>query len=298
MTRTTPLWIRSGRGEKPEVQWSLTVDAPLANLRLARESGDLLAADASGGLYRIDLNGHIASLTRGFLDLTGLAFSDTGQRGAAVVEQRKLSCFDGQLKVVWTIELPESVTTIAMDPQGYHLGVALANGRNVIYDVNRRRVCDFTTDSPLQYWEFLTTEPAIVAAAEYGLICKYDFQGREIWQEKLSSNIGDLKITGDGNCILLPVFNHGIRSFNSAGEPSGSFMIEGTAHRLACSFTGNRLLVTTLEGHLYWIDSEGNLIWGAVLPEDIEQVACDPLGNGLYCGFGSGRVMHLIWKFE
>jgi hypothetical protein len=50
-------WLEQGAGRQPHVSWSLTIDAPLVAMQLARETGELLAADAAGGLYKIDRAG-------------------------------------------------------------------------------------------------------------------------------------------------------------------------------------------------------------------------------------------------
>eukprot|EP00913_Durusdinium_trenchii_P011134 g10456.t1 len=271
-------------------KWSVQSIYPAAS-----ESGDVLAADASGGLYRIDRQGKLGALTRGFLELGGLAFSDTGNRGAAVTAEQRLSCFDAQLKVEWSIEMPEPVMCVGIDPYGRHLAVALANGQNVVYDVNRKLVCRFETIRPLRILRFLATEPAVIGAAEYGLIGRFDMEGREVWSENVHANIGGICVTGDGQLVYAAVFNHGIRMFDDFGDSQGSYLIEGTPHRLACSFDTSRLVVTTLEKHLYWLDDEGELVWATTLPQEIEQVACDPLGNGLLCGFASGRLVRFEW---
>ena len=48
-------WLKQGEGRRPRLSWSLSTDAPLAGLRLARETGDVLAADASGNLFAVGL---------------------------------------------------------------------------------------------------------------------------------------------------------------------------------------------------------------------------------------------------
>lgn len=295
MIENAPAWWETGQGIPPEKRWSFTVEAPLVSMQLAAESGDVLAADASGGLYRIDQRGRLAALTRGFLELNGLAFSDLGNRGTAVTGEQQLCCFDSQLKVAWSIEMPEPVTCVGIDPGGRHIGVALANGQNVVYDVERRLICRFETERPLRVLHFLATEPAIIGAAEYGKIGRYDLAGREIWSENVHANIGGVCVTGDGQIVYAAVFNHGIRMFDEDGAACGTYLIEGTAHRLDCSFDTSRLAVTTLERHLYWLDDAGELVFAATLPEDVEQVQCAPLGNGIVCGFASGRLLSLEW---
>ena len=45
-------WLRHGEGRRPRVSWSISMEAPLVALQLARETGEVLAADAIGGRLR------------------------------------------------------------------------------------------------------------------------------------------------------------------------------------------------------------------------------------------------------
>ncbi len=74
-------WLKFGEGTPPQLSWSLATEAPLVALRLARETGEVLAADAIGTLYHIDRTGRIANITRGPSPIRAIAWSDTGTGG-------------------------------------------------------------------------------------------------------------------------------------------------------------------------------------------------------------------------
>src|SRR5262245_40375369 len=90
---------KSDRGIPPEQRWSFTTDAPLFEMRLGTESGELFLSDASGGLYLLDRRGQISTLTRGFQHLSSTAWSETGNGGAAAVGEKTLCLLDRKLKV-------------------------------------------------------------------------------------------------------------------------------------------------------------------------------------------------------
>src|SRR5207248_11140524 len=55
MTGGVADWLMTtGRGDRPTLRWSFSVDAPLTDLRLSRETGEVIAADQSGGIYLLD----------------------------------------------------------------------------------------------------------------------------------------------------------------------------------------------------------------------------------------------------
>jgi hypothetical protein len=112
--RSAEEWLHSGRGVLPTLRWSFTVDAPLTDLRLARETGEVLAADASGGLYLLDRRGRVIALTRTRHALRRAAWCDNGACGAAAFDHVVVGWFDRKLQFHWTRELPDEVMAISV----------------------------------------------------------------------------------------------------------------------------------------------------------------------------------------
>lgn len=288
-------WITAGQGTPPRVLWSVSSDAPLVSCSLQRESEQLIIADTSGGLYSITKGGRIDSVVRGPTPIRALAMSDVGQGGACLVGDNLAYFFTPRLEFRNAIELPDSPLALAVEAHGRFAAVSLANGSTVILDGPRKPIVQFETVRPLIELEFLVGKPALVGIADYGLICCHDFRGEQIWQEKLWANAGDFCTSGDGKIILLASFSHGLQRYDRSGNNVGSYQLEGTVNRVSCSFDGLAMTASTVEGYLYWISSEGDLIWGGQAPEPIAKIICDPLGTGIYCGFESGKILRLTW---
>ena len=295
MTQENLDWLHAGKGISPSLRWSFGTDAPLVCFQTARETGDIFAADSSGGIYRLDRLGRIKSLTRGLKDIRALAWSDTGQFGIVQVGESSLCQFNQKMEVEWTLDQEDPILSVAVSPFGRHVALGLANGKTVILNSRKRHVADFETIRPLRFLQFLVTEPTIIGAAEYGLLCSYDVDGKQLFSEKIWGNIGDLSASGDGNTIMLAAFNLGIQAYDGGGANRASYIVEGTAKNVSTSFTGDRVVVATLERHLYWTDSDGELLWATRTEEEIHGVICDPLGEWIVCGFESGRLIRLDW---
>jgi len=295
MSQTDAEWLQTSRGTRPEVAWSFTTDAPLACLGLARETGEVLAADESGGLYRLDRRGHATNLTRGPTPIRGLGWSDAGNGGVALVGPRKLFWFTRELKFEGSVDLPEDALCVAVDAHGDYAAASLADGTTLIFDGPRKPLHRFETPRPLVRVEFVVSTPAILGVADYGLLCRHEFNGEAEWQEKLWANVGDLAVSGSGRVILAACFMHGIQRFDEAGQSVGSYQLEGTVCRVSQTYVPLRIAAATLERHLYWLDSDGKLLWAAHGPDDVVRVACAPLGEGIVCGFQSGRILGLTW---
>ncbi len=295
MSKQVPEWLAAGRGAGPKQRWAFTADAPLQNLELIRETSEILAADESGGLYLLNRRGKICTLSRGFHELTSLAWSDTGESGAALLGDHTLCRFDRKFEVQWSIKMNEPITALGITAYGNHIGVSLSNGSNLLFDANKKKIARFETVRPLSFLQFATEGPALLGAADYGLICRHALNGEEIWSQKLWSNVGDFCITGDGKTLFVAGFNHGIQVFDHDGTNTGSYMVEGTPNRVASSYLTKRIVATTLERHLYWLATDGELLWATHLPEEACRILCDPCGEWIVCGFNSGRIVFLEW---
>lgn len=288
-------WIRQGRGLGPSIKWSHQTDGPLTSLSLARESGDVIVADASGSICRMDRGGQIAALNRFREPVHQLCWSDDGSAGAALVGDDTLYCLDRTFQSVWTVNLPDVCMAVSITPYGRHVAASLADGTTLIYDANRRRVATIETIRPLAFLSFCTTKPVLIGAAEHALVTAYSISGAEVWQEKMWSNVGDIAVTGDGSSIHLASFAHGIQTLDSHGESVGSYVLEGTVNHVAVSFEPQRLIAASFERSLYWLDPDGAMLWTAAAPDDVVALECDPLGEWAVCGLAGGTVMRLDW---
>jgi hypothetical protein len=291
-------WLNEGEGKRPRLSWSLSTDAPLVGLRLARESGDVLAADASGGLYHIDRTGKLANVTRGPSPIRAIAWSDVGTGGIALIGDEKLYWFNGRLLFQGWLELSQPVLGLALEAYGTHAAVSFANCTTSLYDASRKRVRSFSSLQPLTMLEFLVNRPGLIGVAEYGMFCSYAFSGEQEWQQQLFGNVGDVAVTGDGRTILLACYAHGIQCHDGSGRQVGSYQVGGTVQRVSTGFQGGNIAATTVERHFYYIDSNGQVEFQAVLPDDACRVICDPTGRGVVLGLTSGRIMRLDWGMD
>lgn len=287
-------WLLSGRGPAPGLRWSFTADAPLADVCLARETGEVLVADVSGGLYLLDRRGRVVSLIRTRHAIHRVAWSDTGTAGTACFDGRNLVWFDRKLQFDWHREVPDEIMAIAMDPYGTHVAVSMADSVTAVFTGENRKSSRFETVRPLSHMQMLTTEMHLIVAAEHGLVGRYSLQGEKIWNEKLWSNVGDLAASGDGRHVYLAGFAHGVQSYDGEnGTSRGTFLTEGTVSLVACGYSRKQLVAATLERHLFALSDGGELLWNVNMPEDLSRLLMSPLGDFVILGFTSGRVLRL-----
>ncbi|MBA4030270.1 MAG: hypothetical protein C0478_05170 [Planctomyces sp.] len=273
--------------------WSYTTDAPLADFKLARETGEIVASDHSGGVYLLDSDGQVRSLTRLGQVAREVAISDNGAAIAVVSGPSSLSLMTRRLAFQWTRQLPDSILSLALAPYGEHVAVSLTDGWSVIYTQANKKHATFQTPRPLKHIAFLGTEPALVGAAEYGLVSKVRLDGQIQWSESLWSTVGGLSATGNGESILLAGYMHGLQMFGSDGAAAGTLMLDGTASHVGQSYHSHRIYSATLEQHLACMSKTGDLVYLLVLPEPLLKMQVTALGDAVIVGFSSGRIMKL-----
>ena len=289
-------WITNSTGKLPRVRWLFTAETPLKTLCLARETGEVLAGDEAGMLYLLNRQGELIHSTGGFNSLNYLAISENGQAATAVLGNTKLVWLNREGGIVGTKNLSSDILSLAMDPHGYLVAVSLSSNTTSIYRGKRDRLANFTTDRPLNYLNFLATEPKLIGASEYGLMGLYDLQGDELWKQNFSNNMGDLTIRGDGSQIYIAGFNLGIQKFDSFGDREGAIQVEGSPQKISTSYHADKIATATLENHLYWLNEKGKTIWEAKTPTNVCNLICDPAGQWLICGLSTGEIYCFDWQ--
>jgi hypothetical protein len=171
--------------------------------------------------------------------------------------------------------------------------VSLANGKNVIYNADKKKLLEFESLRPLRFLQWTTTEAGFLAAADYGFFARYSLHGDLDWSERLWSTVSDLAVTGDGEMIVLAGLAHGVQVFDSQGTAQGSFVLDGTASLVATSYNRRRIVAATLEKHITLVDTEGTMRWMLQPTDDVLRLQMGPLGDHVVIGFADGHIVRL-----
>ena len=290
-----PAWLSEGIGPAPRLQFRCRLDGGLAGMDCAREEGSLFAADNSGGVYRYDRRGSLTAVTRGQDGVRALSVSDDGSAVVCLIGPSRLAMLTGELQSRWQLDFHEQCLAAAVAAYGNYVVIAFANAENLVVDCNRQQISQFTSIRPLGHISFVVESPDIVGAAEHALLCRYSLKGKPEWDSSLGSNVGSLAVTADGRRIFLAGYNQGIQTYNGEGTAKKSFVVDGTVKCLAASASGKRIIAATVEGHLYWLDSDGEIVWTTGNVPDVVKVCCDPLGDWFVVGMQDGTVARCGW---
>ena len=192
---TESAWLAAGQGAAPHLRWSFTTEAPLVDVRHVRETGETVAADKSGGLYLLDRRGTLQTVSRAFHGIVRIAWSDSGNGGALLMEDDQLVWLGRDLTHGWQVCLPSEPIEVAIDPFGHHIAVSMSNRGTFIYNNWKKKpVAEFATIRPLSFVRFAATRPLLIGVAEHGLLCCHELDGTEVWNETVWTNVGRIRI--------------------------------------------------------------------------------------------------------
>lgn len=292
---TLPAWISGSRGDAPRLEWSASLEDALAAFTVCREPGATIACDASGGLYHFRRDGTLGEVSRGYREVSTLDWSDVGRSGVVVTEREHLCWLDVDFTLQWSRTLPSDILAVAVDSFGHYVAVALVNHTTFVFRADKTCVGEFETPRPLAHLKFVSSQPRLIGAAEYGLLTSHTLDGTQIWAHDVWASIGDLALTGDGDVLFVAGFTHGVRIFDADGDPAGTYILQDEPHRVSCSYWYERLAAATIERHVCWLDQQGDCLWDAQLADGIHGLHCDPLAGGLTIGLDCGRLACLRW---
>jgi len=288
--------LQNSQGTSPDVVLDDVFPEGIVDLAFAAEARSLLIATAAGTLTLLRQDGTLLQSNRPLAKVRKVVWADNGQFGAAVVGRSKVVCLDSTLKPLWDVKVTGVIRSLAITPFGSHLAVCSDSARAHIVTTDKDQIASFDTTRPLDFVQFLSEKPRIVGAAEFGHLCCPELDGTEVWNQRLTNNVGDMWVTGCGKRILLASHNQGIKMLTSRGSQKGSFMIDGVPVTVQATQNRQKIVAITQEARVYRLNFEGELQWAADLSDDPPEHLClNALGDRVFLSTASGRLLQLRW---
>jgi hypothetical protein len=288
--------LQNSQGSQPDVILDDIFPEGIVGIAYAAEARTLLVGTSAGTLTLLSSDGTLLKTNRSFEDVNSVVWSDTGNFGAAILGHSQVVCFDANLNALWDVSVTGQIRSIAITPYGSHLAICADSARTHIVTTDRQQIARFDTTRALDFVQFVTAQPKLIGAAEFGHLCCHELTGNELWNQRLSTNVGAMSVTSCGRRILLAGFNHGIQMLTSRGNQRGAFMVDGIPAAVQVSANRRRIAALTLESRVYWLNFEGDMLWAADLSMDPpKHIAVGPLGERLFVVTQSGRLLQLRW---
>jgi hypothetical protein len=271
--------------------WSHPVSAQLRGLALAREAGTVLAWD-SQGLYRFNVGGGLEVRGTAPGPVTACCAADDGSGYGAVGAEGQVWLLGPDFVPRWERSQPRRPLAVALEPLGAHLAVADAGGGLSVYDPQGRLVWQASSPRPLHFLAFVPEQPALLASADFGLVCCFGHGGRVVWRNGLVAHVGSLAVSGTGTA-LLACFTEGLCVY-PAGQPRQQRLPRAGPCRLAAlSYSGEVVLTAGLENQVSLRDRKGVARAEQLLEGPPVALALGPLGDHAVLALADGRVLRL-----
>src|SRR5690606_3912132 len=99
-----------------------------------------------------------------------------------------------------------------------------------------------------------------------------------------------------GDLVYTASFAQGVQALDGDGTFIGSYLVEGTVNRADVSFEPERVIVSTVERSLYWMDADGDQLWKTTVNDQVIDVLCDPLGEWAVIGLQAEGIYPRDWS--
>ncbi|MBX7165016.1 MAG: hypothetical protein K1X74_01585 [Pirellulales bacterium] len=267
-----------------------TLDGPYHGMAVAREHRWVLAWHRDGRVQLLDSAG--APLAERTLPVAIAAadISDDGRIVAIAAASGKLYWFDRSLTRRRMDTLPAAPRVVALNVDGSHCAVALANGPILLLNCYGQSQGTAPSVRLVDRLLFADEEPALLALSEQGQLSWYEPDGVVRFSSHLALRASDLATTAVPSSLWVAAPALGLLRFDRRGEslPPGP-PVAGPAE-LALSASGDRLLVASLAPELVLLTPGGEVLHREPLPSLPARADMDPLARRAWCLLENGQL--------
>jgi hypothetical protein len=268
--------------------WTLPLDETPRGLALPREAGGPFVWTEQGGLVTLDRKGTVQARTRLGGLVTTAAAADDGS-GFAAAADGQFGLFAPDLRPRWQRPARHPITALALDSFGRFLAAADAQGRLELFDRDGKRVAQVESPRPLHHLAFVPGAPALVGAAEFGLLARLDLPAAEWgWRTGVAAHVGGLAVPDSGDPILVACFSAGLRHFSGGGK--SLHMPALPCRALAVTHDARLAVLLGLDDSLTGLTPTGESVFTARRDRPVAGLALAPLGDVVYLATADGAV--------
>lgn len=283
----------------PTPLWSHKLADAIAGMAYARESGHVLAWDVCRRAVLLNRRGSLQSQCVEDRPIAAAAIADVGS-AIAIAHDESVSWRRPDFSPRWKKPLTAKTTAVALDSHGRCIAVADAGNKLHLFDKSGRLIgTPLTTPRPLYHLHFLTADPLLLGAADFGLLAALDLRTRQwAWQDSPVIHLGDLTSSPDGRMIAVSCFSEGVRRYDALGKSSPMLATPEPIRFVGVSNAGRRFLAGTILSALIGFDDERRLRLEQRFDQAVAGVALSPLADTGVVALADGRILGLDVRSE
>jgi hypothetical protein len=274
--------------------WSHQLSGPAVGMAVARESGHALIWDVNHRLTILSRRGSVQAQLTHPRPIVAAAISDDGS-GVILADERFLTWLRRDLSPRWRKDLQSKPTAVSIDSLGRCVAIADAGNHLQLFDKGGKSIAEpIIAPRPLFHLAFLSAEPILTGAADFGLVVALDLRLRQwTWQDAPVIHLGDLSPAIAPAMIAVACFSEGVRRYDSRGKPATSVPASEACRFVAISANGRRLLIGSIFGGLYGYSDAGAQLFEQRFDQSFAGVWLAPLADMGWVALVDGRVIGL-----
>lgn len=221
----------------------------------------------------------------------GLSFSIDGSTIAAGTSNKKVVVLDNQGNKLWYHEVPGIgwyawVWATALSANGQVVVAGAADRRLRLFNKTGQLIAQYQGRGDI-FTVSVSVDGQVVAAADkVGYVYLLNDQGHLLWETFLDEYIWQVKLSDDGNHLLIGAGKkkHHIYSYDRGGSLVWKRFVGGNASCLDLSAGGQIVAAGTYEGGIHIFDGVGNVLHKAQSRNKIRDITISANGATVLAG--------------
>jgi hypothetical protein len=212
--------------------------------------------------------------------------------------------FDRTGAILWNYSTISPPTAVVISPDASRIYAGTEDRRVICLDRNGSVLWTGGTDAPVHSLT-LSNDGSLIAAAgtnpgttPQGTVSYpndlflFDRNGSPLWKYR-TGGPNAVAISGDNSVVAVVGGRYGnLYLFNRTGSLAGGRSFPETGSSLAISDDASRIVVGSVEGSVYGLDSHGTILWTIKNPRLSRNIAVDETGD--YVVFGNGSSIMTV----
>lgn len=279
---------------KVSLDWRRNFEAPAALMRVARDSGDVLAVDEDARLYLLsNYNVIIASLQLPWMPAAA-AVDGYAATLAVISPAGRLLVLDRGCQVLTDAQVAWRPTSLDISPAGSSIAFVDGAGKVGVIDLPGTQVDYLDSAGPYYHVRFAAGGADILAVGQFGKVLYVSGAASVEWHKDYRCHTSVPSLAHATDYILIPSPYYGIIALHADGREKGLFDVPEGPKVLAVNADAGRVFVMNEKNELMVFESEGRVLFRQPLGGGLLQMECDAAGETLTTLTTTGAVEKFI----
>lgn len=283
----------------PTEAWSFCPDGSPGLLAVSDKTGHALIADSEQKVYLLDGAGALRATLDLEAPVVGVCQARDGSAFAAMLGDGSIVGIGPDGLKLWTVELAEGLT--CFDMTGAHGYLAAAGGDPSFYGyhIAERAKEEFVVAHQVCSIALVRGDgSSVLVAGQAGDVSLLDGTGKVIWHHDVHHRCGPVRVSANGEFVVLPVYEEGVHAFLINGEGAGAYGPGEEVVEAKVDSTGSFVAMKTSEQSVILMDREGIVWWKRAFEQPVAAFDVNADASKLMVALQGGEVICIELALE